>query len=123
VNDARRTGVTRELARFIVESRWSSIPTEISHEAKRALLHWAGRAIDGCRDKAVDAALAALSEFAGRPQATVLGRSDRMDILNAAVLNALSANILDFDDTHMRTVLHPTVQWRLLRSRSLSTRG
>jgi MmgE/PrpD N-terminal domain/MmgE/PrpD C-terminal domain len=32
VNDARRTGVTRELARFIVDSRWSSIPTEISHE-------------------------------------------------------------------------------------------
>jgi 2-methylcitrate dehydratase PrpD len=109
VNDARRTGVTRELARFIVESRWSSIPTEISHEAKRALLNWAGCAIGGCRDKAVDTALAALSEFAGRPQATVLGRSERMDILNAAALNALSSNILDFDDTHLRTVLHPTV--------------
>jgi 2-methylcitrate dehydratase PrpD len=109
VNDARRTGVTRELARFIVESRWSSIPTEIRHEAKRALLNWAGCAIGGCRDKAVDTALAALSEFAGRPQATVLRRSERMDILNAAVLNALSANILDFDDTHLRTVLYPTV--------------
>jgi 2-methylcitrate dehydratase PrpD len=79
VNDARRTGVTRELARFVVESRWSSIPTPISHEAKRALLNWAGCAIGGCRDEAVGRALAALSEFAGRPQATVLGRSERMD--------------------------------------------
>jgi 2-methylcitrate dehydratase PrpD len=109
VNDARRTGITRELARFIVESRWSSIPTEISHEAKRALLNWAGCAIGGCRDKAVDTALASLSDFAGRPQATVRERSERMDILNAALLNTLSANILDFDDTHLRTVLHPTV--------------
>jgi 2-methylcitrate dehydratase PrpD len=109
VNDARRTGVTLELARFIVESRWSSIPAGINHEAKRALLNWAGCAIGGCRDMAVDTALAALSEFAGPPQATVLGRNERMDILNAAALNALSSNILDFDDTHLRTVLHPTV--------------
>jgi 2-methylcitrate dehydratase PrpD len=109
VNDAQRTGVTRELARFVVESRWSSIPREINHEAKRALLNWAGCAIGGCRDEAVDTALAALSEFAGPPQATVLGRGQRMDILNTAALNALSSNILDFDDTHLRTVLHPTV--------------
>jgi len=109
VKDAQRTGVTGELARFIVESRWSSIPTEIHHEAKRALLNWAGCAIGGCRDEAVDAALAAISEFSGRPQATILGRSERMDILNTVALNALSSNILDFDDIHLRTVLHPTV--------------
>jgi 2-methylcitrate dehydratase PrpD len=109
VNDARRTGVTRELARFVAESRWSSIPTKINHEAKRALLNWTGCAIGGCRDEAVDTALAALSEFTGSPQASLLGRSERMDILNAAALNALSSNILDFDDTHLRTVIHPTV--------------
>jgi 2-methylcitrate dehydratase PrpD len=109
VNDTRRTGVTRELARFVVESRWDSMPTEINHEAKRALLNWAGCAIGGCRDNAVDTALAALSECAGQPQATVLGRGERLDMLNAAALNALGSNILDFDDTHLRTVLHPTV--------------
>jgi 2-methylcitrate dehydratase PrpD len=105
----QRTGVTRELARFVVESRWSSIPAAINHEARRALLNWAGCALGGCRDETVDTALAALSEFAGRPQAALLGRSERVDILNAAALNALSSNILDFDDTHLRTVIHPTV--------------
>ena len=109
MNDARRTGVTRELAHFVAGSRWSEIPAGINHEAKRALLNWAGCAIGGCRDEAVDTALAALSEFAGVPQATLLGRSERMDILNSAALNALSSNILDFDDTHLRTVIHPTV--------------
>jgi len=109
VGNVQRTGVTRELARFVVESRWSSVPEAINHEAKRALLNWAGCALGGCRDESVDSALAALSEFAGRPQATLLGRSERTDILNAAALNALSSNILDFDDTHLRTVIHPTV--------------
>jgi 2-methylcitrate dehydratase PrpD len=101
--------VTRQLARFIVDSSWGSIPREIRHEAKRALLNWLGCALGGCHDAAVETALAALREFSGPPQATLLGRRERLDILNAALLNAISSNVLDFDDTHLRTVIHPTV--------------
>lgn len=101
--------ITRQLARFIVDSSWSSIPREIRHEAKRALLNWLGCALGGCHDAAVETALAALREFSGPPQATLLGRRERLDILNAALLNAISSNVLDFDDTHLRTVIHPTV--------------
>ena len=50
----QQTGVTGELARFVVESRWSSIPGAINHEARRALLNWAGCALGGCRDEAVE---------------------------------------------------------------------
>src|SRR4029077_12717328 len=35
------------------------------------------------------------------------GRSERADALNAAFLNAVSANVLEFDDTHLATVIHP----------------
>jgi 2-methylcitrate dehydratase PrpD len=101
--------VTQQLARFIVESRWGDIPKPVRHEAKRSLLNWLGTALGGCNNPAVDIALAALRDFAGPPQATVLGRRERLDILNAAVINAISSNILDFDDTHLRTVIHPTV--------------
>jgi 2-methylcitrate dehydratase PrpD len=38
----------------------------------------------------------------------VIGRSERIDALNAAFLNAASANVLDFCDTHVPTVIHPT---------------
>ena len=103
------TAVTKELARFIVDSRWSGIPQEVRHEAKRALLNWLGCALGGCNDIAVDTALGALREFAGPPQATVLGRRERVDILNAALINGIGSNILDFDDTHLYTVIHPTV--------------
>jgi 2-methylcitrate dehydratase PrpD len=109
VSDTQSTGATRQLARFVADSSWSSIPPAIGHEAKRALLNWAGCALGGCRDEAVNAALAALSDFCGPPQATILGRGGRLDILNAAAINALGSNILDFDDTHLRTVIHPTV--------------
>src|SRR5438309_10346681 len=100
---------TRCLARFVVASRWKDIPHEIQHEAQRALLNWLGCAFGGCREVIVDTALAALREFAGPPQATLLGRSERLDILNASLLNAISSNALDFDDTHLPTLIHPSV--------------
>jgi 2-methylcitrate dehydratase PrpD len=37
----------------------------------------------------------------------VIGRTERPDALSAAFLNAVSANVLEFDDTHLRSVIHP----------------
>lgn len=100
---------TRTLARFIAESRWRDIPPAIRHEAKRALLNWLGCALGGCRDETVTRALAAIGEFSGPRHATLIGRAEKLDALNAALVNAIASNILDFDDTHLRTVIHPTV--------------
>jgi 2-methylcitrate dehydratase PrpD len=100
---------THELARFIVDSGWKEIPANVRHEAKRALLNWLACALGGCNDVTVDTALAALRDFSGAPHGQLIGRRERLDILNAAVVNAISSNVLDFDDTHLSTVIHPTV--------------
>jgi 2-methylcitrate dehydratase PrpD len=42
-----------------------------------------------------------------RTIATVLGRAERFDFLHAALLNGISSHIFDFDDTHLKTVIHP----------------
>ena len=103
------TDVTRELARFIAGSSWNEIPDAVRHEGERAILNWLGCAIGGCRDDSLEHLLAVLREFAGNPQATLLGRGERVDVLTAACINGLGSNRLDFDDTHLRTVIHPTV--------------
>jgi 2-methylcitrate dehydratase PrpD len=41
---------------------------------------------------------------AGRP---ILGRSERVDIASAALLNGISSHTFDFDDTHFKTIIHP----------------
>jgi 2-methylcitrate dehydratase PrpD len=64
--------------------------------------------LGGCRDDAVATASAVLRAFAGPETATVIGRSERTDLIHAAFLNAMSANVFDFDDTHERTIIHPT---------------
>ncbi len=99
---------TLTLARFVGRSRPADVPPAVVHEAKRALLNWAGCAIGGSLHATVQRALAALAPFVGPAQATVLGRSERLDILHAALLNGMTSHTFDFDDTHLKTVIHPT---------------
>jgi 2-methylcitrate dehydratase PrpD len=101
--------VTRRLARYVVGSRSADIPQAVRHEATRSLVNWLGCALGGSRHDAVASALDALRAFAGPPQASVIGRRERLDSLHAALINGMSAHVLDFDDTHLRTLLHPSV--------------
>jgi 2-methylcitrate dehydratase PrpD len=103
-----KPGVTRTLARFVAATRWEDIPDPVKHEAKRALLNFFAVALAGCRTPPVEMALRSLAEFSGGKQATIIGRSERIDALNAAFLNAAGANVFDYCDTHLPTVVHPT---------------
>ena len=101
--------VTQALARFVVRSRSEDIPAPACREATRALVNWLGCVLGGSRHDAIEIAVKALGPFAGAPQAGVLGRRERFDCLNAALVNGMSAHVLDFDDTHLRTLLHSGV--------------
>src|SRR5713101_878750 len=99
--------VTERLAEFLVASRWDDFPDAVRREGVRSLLNFVGGALGGCRDEAVTLAVRVLAPFFGPAQASVIGRSERPDALNAAFLNAVSANVLEYDDTHLATVIHP----------------
>jgi 2-methylcitrate dehydratase PrpD len=103
-----RPDVTRNLSRFICETEWDDISPGTVHEAKRALLNFFAVAFAGSHTGPVDIALNSLKEFSDKKQATVVGRTERVDALTAAFLNAASANVFDFCDTHLPTIIHPT---------------
>jgi 2-methylcitrate dehydratase PrpD len=100
--------VTRTLAKFIVGHRYRDIPEKVRHEAARSFLNWVGCAVGAARHETVERALAALNEFSGPREATVLGRGDRLDIMLAALMNGITSHTFDFDDTHLKTVIHPS---------------
>jgi 2-methylcitrate dehydratase PrpD len=102
------TTITRQLAQRLSASTARDIPARVLHEAKRALVNWMGAALGGCRDESVQLALATVAELSNGGQAGVIGHRVRLDALNAALVNGISSNILDFDDTHARIVVHPT---------------
>jgi 2-methylcitrate dehydratase PrpD len=104
---ALASDVTRRLAHYVTASKPDQLPPNVRKEAARTLLNWVGCAVGGAQHEAVDIALAALSPFSGPGEATILGRTDRLDPLNAALINGISSHVFDFDDTHLRTVIHP----------------
>ncbi|MDP9115104.1 MAG: MmgE/PrpD family protein, partial [Acidobacteriota bacterium] len=99
--------VTRKLARYVVAAKHEELPGAVRKEAQRTLLNWAGCAIGGSRQETVDIAISALAPFAGPGQATVLGRKEKLDVLHASLMNGISSHIFDYDDTHLRTIIHP----------------
>lgn len=104
---ATAPAVTRFLARKIVEAKYTDIPPAVRKEVVRTLLNWVGCAIGGSQHETIAIALAALAPFAGPGQASILGRPERLDVMNAAFVNGVSSHIFDFDDTHLKTIIHP----------------
>jgi 2-methylcitrate dehydratase PrpD len=101
-------GLTRQLAEFVQRTAWEDIPAVVRHEAKRALLNYFAVSLAGSGDPDVSKALRVFERFRSGQQARLIGRVERTDLLNAASLNAMSANVFDFDDTHIPTIIHPT---------------
>ncbi|BBK34048.1 2-methylcitrate dehydratase PrpD [Stella humosa] len=100
--------ISRQLARFLVASRWEDVPAAARHEARRSLLNVFGTALGGSADQASRRSAATLVPFSGPAEATVIGRPERVDCLTASFLNALAGNVFDFDDTHPETIIHPS---------------
>lgn len=100
--------VTRTLARYVVESQPQQIPAVARREAVRSMLNWLACTIGGTVHEASVTARALADRFSGPRKATVLGTAQRLDVLHAAWVNGITSHVFDFDDTHLRTVIHPS---------------
>jgi 2-methylcitrate dehydratase PrpD len=98
---------TRILAKYLVDAQFRDIPDPVRKEACRTLLNWVGCTIGGSHNEAVEIAVSALQPFFGSEQASLLGRKERADIFHVALINGIASHVLDFDDTHLRTIIHP----------------
>ena len=98
---------TQILADFVATHPSKGWSDAIEREAHRTLLNYFGCAIGASRHPTFESALATVNELDPAPQATLFGRRERVDMANAAMLNGISSHTFDFDDTHLRTIIHP----------------
>ena len=101
------TEITKRLADWVVGLTADQIPANVRAEGVRTFVNWLGCAVGGASHETVDKALDAVRMFSGPQRAQVLGRTDRLDELHAAFLNGISSHVLDYDDTHLKTIIHP----------------
>ncbi|WP_224392339.1 MmgE/PrpD family protein [Pseudonocardia sp. ICBG1293] len=94
------------LARRILDRR-DPLPDEVLAAARRTVANVVATAVGAAGAPAVDAVVAASTAMAPGGTAVVPGRPERLHPLDAALATGLAAHLDDFDDTHLRTVIHP----------------
>ncbi len=99
--------VTQILARYLVNARFEDLPAAVKKEGTRTFFNWVGVTVGGSHHETVDHAVAAVTPFAGKPEAILLGRAEKLDSVNAALINGIASHIFDYDDTHLKTIIHP----------------
>lgn len=109
MNQHQSTGsLSKALCAQVNQIKWEDIPDTVKREAKRSMVNFFAVAFAGSADPTIEKTIQAYARFSAGNAAQILGRTERTDMLNAAALNAMSANVYDFDDTHLRTIIHPT---------------
>lgn len=100
--------VTERLSKFVYETEFKNLPPEVVHEAKRSLVNILGVGIGAANHESVDIVLDFAREIGGKQHNTIWGRDEKADILFSSLINGFTSHILDFDDTHLEIMMHPS---------------
>jgi len=107
IADHHAPPVTQTLARFVATHPSRGWSDALDHEAHRTFMNWVGCAVGAAHHETARAALGAVQMLQPAEQASLLGRSERVDRASAALINGISSHTFDFDDTHLKTIIHP----------------
>lgn len=99
---------SEQLATFIADHPYESIPKEALHENRRRIIDTLGVAVGARRSRPVEILLEITRELGGAPQASVPAQDLRTSVTNASRLLGVMSHVLDFDDTHIPTIIHPS---------------
>ncbi|HZZ93317.1 MAG TPA: MmgE/PrpD family protein [Usitatibacter sp.] len=105
--DLNAPPITQVLAKFVATHPSRGWSDAVDHEAHRTFLNWVGCAVGAARHESAEAALGAVRMLQPAPQSSVLGRAEKVDMASAALVNGITSHTFDFDDTHLKTIIHP----------------
>jgi len=100
------TSPTQKLVQWVVDSQWADIDVSIKTSVASSWMNWLACALGGANSPDADRLIQALAPFA-RGDAQLICRAEKFDPANAALIHAFTSNILDYDDTHWPTGIHP----------------
>jgi 2-methylcitrate dehydratase PrpD len=100
--------LAQQLAAFATDVRTDGVPTEVSDSVAMRVLDTLGIVVGASPLETSAAARAWAEESGGCGHATAIGVPQRLPAALAAFVNGVNAHSLDFDDTHLPSVLHPS---------------
>lgn len=97
--------ITRELAAFVAKTEYADLPSTVIDRMKAYVLDVLAAGCVGARLPWADIVYEMVRDEGGRPESTVFGHSDRVSILQAALLNGVM--IGGFESEHVGHTSHP----------------
>ena len=99
---------TETLANYVAHGKFEDLPSNVIRHAKHCIMDTVSCALGGRKTFDADLLIAMMKEMGGVPEATVFGDKNRLSFVQAAQVNRLLANMLDYDDAYMK-VGHMTI--------------
>lgn len=100
--------VAQRLADVAAEVARSGLGQELREDVARRVLDVLGNSLAAADQPAARAVTGVASAWGGSGQATAIASGVRLPAPAAALVNGTLAHSLDFDDTHLPSVLHPS---------------
>lgn len=98
----------QRLAAFIAALHRTPPPGAILDDAARRVRDVIGNSLAAADSEPARVALELIGEASGRGEATPIGAVTQVPASSAAFVNGTLAHALDFDDTHLPSILHPS---------------
>lgn len=98
----------RAIARFAAALRYDDIPAAVRERARVQILDGLGVGFAANAYPFADKAIAGVAALGGDGACTVVGRRERLPVRDAALANGILIHGLDFDDTHLESIVHAT---------------
>lgn len=99
--------ITEKLGGFIAEFQFSDLTAGQVQKVKWYFLDWLASAIAGANEKPVKIILELVAKMGGTPEATVIANRTRNSSLWAALANGAASHVVEMDDLHRESILHP----------------
>lgn len=96
------------LGAMVTDTRWQELPAELRDGLGARILDVLGVAAAATPLETSRAVLDYAGDLGGRPEATAIGSSRLTSAPTAAFVNGVLAHSLDFDDTHLPSIVHPS---------------
>jgi 2-methylcitrate dehydratase PrpD len=96
------------LSSFAAAVSYDTLPAEVIESVKQRIMDTTGICLAATSLPTSKMALELARTWGGPHEATVIGFGQRCPVSSAAFVNGVLAHSLDFDDTHLPSVLHPS---------------
>lgn len=99
---------SRAIAEFAAALRYEDIPAAVRERARIQILDGLGVGFASNAYPFADKTIAGVAALGGAGDCTVLGRREQLPVRDAALANGILIHGLDFDDTHLASIVHAT---------------